>query len=134
MKKIIIVILTVFFCSGYIHIYGQDYGFKGSYTSVYDSTSEQAVLNKIEADTDPKTEKVILDGRAFKFEYIDNLMNYDIEEGYKVLGVYFTDEEGEWHVFEYYVDNDKVAKIVMLTTNGSKQIYSEEQDTDSKNN
>lgn len=125
MKKISIVILIILLYSGYIHIYGQNYGFKGSYTSVYDSTSEQAILNKIEADTDPKTEKVILDGRAFKFEYIDNLMSYDLEEGYKVLGVYFTDQEGEWHVFEYYVDNDKVAKIVMLATNGSKQIYPE---------
>jgi len=124
MKKILIVILTILLYSGYIHIYGQDYQFKGSYTSAVDTHSGQAVLNRIEADTDPKTEKVILDGRAFKFEYIDNFMSYDLE-GYKVLGVYFTDQEGKWHVFEYYVNNDKVDKIVMLTTNGNKQVYPE---------
>jgi hypothetical protein len=133
MKKILLIILTVLLYPGYFYLYGQDFQFKGSFTN-YDFDSEQAVLNKIEADTDPKTEKVILDGIALKFEYIDYSLIYYVDK-YKVIPVYFSGQKGDRYVFDYYVDIDKVVKIVLVMKKGeiiNKQVYPEKKDTDPK--
>ena len=133
MKKILLVILTVLLYPGYVYLYGQDFQFKGSFTN-YDFNSEQAVLNKIEADTDPKMEKVTFDGIALKFESIDYSLIY-YEDEYKVLPVYFSDKKGYRYVFDYYVDNDKVVKIVLVMKRDeiiNKQVYPEKKDTDPK--
>ena len=130
MKKILILLLMVLLYPAYVCLYAQDFQFKGSFTN-YDVNSEQAVLDKIEADTDPKTEKVILDGTALKFEYMDYSLIY-IADKYKVIPVYFSDQKGGRYVFDYYVDYDSLAKIVLVMKKGeiiNKQVYPEQKDT-----
>lgn len=136
MKKILLIILTILLYPGYFYLYGQNNQFdqfKGSFTN-YDVTSEQAVFNKIEADTDPKTENVILDGIALKFEYIDYSLIY-YSDIYKVLPVSFSDQKKDRYVFDYYVDYEKVVKIVLVMKKGeiiNKQVFPEKKDTDPK--
>jgi hypothetical protein len=130
MKKILMIILTVLLYPGFVCLYAQDDQFKGSFTN-YDVNSEQIVLNRIEADTDPQTEMVTLDGTALKFEYIDYSLIYYAGE-YKVLPVYFSDQKGGRYVFDYYVDYDSLAKIVLVMKKGeiiNKQVYPEQKDT-----
>ncbi len=136
MKKILLIILTILLYPGYFYLYGQSNQFdqfKGSFTN-YDINSEQAVLNKIEADTDPKTENVILDGIALKFEYIDYSLIY-YSDIYKVLPVSFSDQKKDRYVFDYYVDYEKVVKIVLVMKKGeiiNKQVFPEKKDTEPK--
>ncbi len=127
MKKILVAVFVLFFsavtfitCAS-----GQDYGYKGSFSG-YDVTTEMAVLKMIESQTDPETEKVIIGGMALKFEYFSNAL--DEVDGYHVAAVYFSDKEDKY-LFDYYVEGDKVVKIMLFSKNGeyiNKQVYPDE--------
>jgi len=98
--------------------------FKGSH-SMYDVNAEMTILNKIESQTDPATEKVMIGGMALTFEYFNN--RFAVNDGYQFASVHFSDREDRY-VFDYYVDVDKVIKIVLFTKNGemiNKQVYPE---------
>ena len=101
---------------------------KGSF-GMYDVSAEMVVLKKIESQTDPETEKVILDGMALKFEYFYN--TFRIIDGYQVASVYFSDKDDKY-IFDYYVGGDKVVKIVLYLKNEeeiNKQIYPEKKES-----
>ena len=101
---------------------GGEAQFKGSHTK-YDAAAEMVILNKIESQTDPETGKTLIDEMALKFEYINN--NFFQIDTYQVASVYFSDSEDEY-VFDYYLDGDTVAKIILYTKNGreiNKQVY-----------
>lgn len=122
MKKLLCAVLTILLHTCIAHAAGGGDEFKGSHVK-YDVTAEMAILNKIESQTDPETEKVVLDGLALKFEYINN--NFFQIDAYQVASVYFSDNEDEY-VFDYYLDGDEVSKIVLYTKNGkeiNKQVY-----------
>ena len=104
--------------------------FKGSH-SMYDMNAEMVILNKIESQTDPATEKVMIGGMALTFEYFNN--TFAVNDGYQFASVHFSDKKDKY-VFDYYVDVDKVIKIVLFTKNGemiNKQVYPEEKGSNS---
>ena len=104
---------------------------KGSY-GMYDVSAEMVILKKIESQTDPATEKVIIDGMALKFEYFDN--TFRIIDGYQVASVNFSDGEDSY-IFDYYVSGDKVSKIILFLKNEeeiNKQVYPEKKDSNSE--
>jgi hypothetical protein len=103
---------------------------KGSF-GMYDVSAEMVILKKIESQTDPEKEKVIIDGMALKFEYFYN--EFRIIDGYQVAAVHFSDKEDDY-VFDYYVAGDEVAKIVLYLKNEeviNKQVYPEKKDSSS---
>jgi len=123
MKKFFIAVLALLLSTGIVYA-SEGYDFKGSHTG-YDVNAEMAVLNKVESQTDPATEKVMLDGMALKFEFFSN--NFAEIDGYQVASVHFSDKKDKY-IYDYYVDVDKVVKIVLLTKNGTlinKQVYPE---------
>jgi hypothetical protein len=131
MKKMICAVLAGLLNAGIVYASGLE-EFKGSF-GMYDVSAEMVVLKKIESQVDPATEKVMIDGMALKFEYFYNAFN--IIDGYQVATVYFSDKEDKY-VFDYYVDGDKVVKIVLYTKNGkeiNKQVYPKKKDTPSDN-
>lgn len=127
MKKLLITVLALLFNAGTFIVCapGQDYIYKGSFSG-YDVSTEMTVLKMIESQTDPETEKVMIGGMALKFEYFSNALA-EID-GYHVASVYFSDKEDKY-LFDYYIDGDKVVKIILFSKNGefiNKQVYPEE--------
>lgn len=126
MKKFIITALAMLFnitvftvCAS-----GQDYEYKGSFSG-YDVSTEMVVMKKIESQTDPETEKVKIGGMTLKFEYFSNVL--EEVDGYHVAAVYFSDKKDKY-LFDYYVDGDKVVKIILISKNGkyiNKQVSPE---------
>jgi hypothetical protein len=60
---------------------------------------------------------------SLKFDYFDN--NFFLADGYMVGGAHFSDNKDRY-VFDYYVEGDKVVKIVLYTKNNVvilKQVY-----------
>jgi hypothetical protein len=104
---------------------------KGSF-GMYDVSAEMVILKKIESQTDPATEKVMIDGMALKFEYFYN--TFRIVDGHQVAAVYFSDEENKY-IFDYYVSGDEVVKIIFYLKNEeeiNKQVYPENRDSNSE--
>ena len=111
----------------------EGYEYKGSHAG-FSVTAETAVLQMIESQTDPKTEKVEIDGKALKFEYFEN--NFPQVGSYLVGAVHLSDNDDQY-VFDYYVDGDKVVKIVLITKNDEeivRQVYPEKTDSPSDRN
>ena len=131
MKKLLTFVLTVLFGAGLVHASDIPEFLKGSY-GMYDISAEMVILKKIESQTDPATEKVVIGGMALKFEYFYN--TFRIINGYQVASVYFSDEENIY-IFDYYVSGEKVEKIVLYLKNEeeiNKQVYPEKKDSDSE--
>ena len=128
--KNMLAIFVVMLNAGIVYSSGGAAEFKGSH-STYDVNAEIAILNKIESQTDPATEKVMIGGMALTFEYFNN--TFAENDGYPFASVHFSDEKDKY-VFDYYVDLDKVVKIVLFTKNGeviNKQVYPEKKDSNS---
>lgn len=125
MKRFIIVSLSVLLFS--VVLYAQEGSdpydaFKGSF-SMYDATAEMVVLKKIESQTDPETEKVMIGGLALTFEYFANA--FEVVDGLQVASVYFTDKKDKY-IMDYYVDGYNVVKIILVSKNGkviNKEVY-----------
>lgn len=103
----------------------EGYEYKGSHTG-FDVSAESAVLQMIESQVDPKTEKVMMDGKALKFEYFDN--HFSEMNGFLVGAAHFSDNDDQY-IFDYYVKGERVVKILLFSKNGSvlnKQVYPEE--------
>jgi len=131
MKKLLTFVLTVLLGTGLVYASDIPEFLKGSY-GMYDISAEMVILKKIESQTDPATEKVVIGGMALKFEYFYN--TFRIIDGYQVASVYFSDEENIY-IFDYYVSGDKVEKIVLYLKNEeeiNKQVYPEKRDSDSE--
>lgn len=131
MKKLLTFVLTVLLGAGLVYASDIPEFLKGSY-GMYDISAEMVILNKIESQTDPATEKVVIDGMALKFEYFYN--TFRIIDGYQVASVYFSDEEN-LYIFDYYVSGGKVEKIILYLKNEeeiNKQVYPEKKDSDSE--
>ena len=132
MKKKILGVFVAVYLSSSIVCASELYEYmKGSF-GMYDVSAEMVILKKIESQTDPETEKVILDGMALKFEYFYN--TFIIIEGYQVASVYFSDKDDKY-IFDYYVSGDKVVKIVLYMKNEkeiNKQIYPEKKELSSE--
>ena len=104
------------------------YEYKGSHTG-FDVTAETAVLNMIESQTDPETEKVNIAGKAYKFEFFDN--NFFPDKDGRLVGSVHLSDSDDQYVFDYYVEGEKVVKIMLYTENGrliNKQIYPEKEE------
>ena len=128
MKKLLGISLAVLFGPGIVYASEYDEFMKGSF-GMYDVSAEMVILKKIESQTDPATEKVIIDGMALKFEYFYN--TFRIIDGYQVAAVHFSDKEDDY-IFDYYVAGDKVARIVLYLKNKeeiNKQVYPEKKDS-----
>lgn len=129
MKKLLIIVLAVLLNSGIVYASG-GYEYKGSH-SEFDITAEAAILNKIESQTDPATEKVKVGRMVLKFEYFTN--TFGEIDGQKYASVHFSDNNDQY-VFDYYVEGDSVIKILLYTKNGTvinKQVYPEIKGSDS---
>lgn len=129
--KNILTVFVVLLNAGIVYASGGGSEFKGSH-SMYDVNAEMAILNKIESQTDPATEKVIIGGMALTFEYFNN--TFSVNDGYRFASVHFSDKKDKY-VFDYYVDVDKVIKIVLFTKNGkmiNRQVYPEEKGSNSE--
>ena len=128
MKKLLSIALVVLLGPGIVHASELPDFMKGSF-GMYDISAEMVILKKIESQTDPATEKVIIDGMALKFEYFYN--TFRIIDGYQVAAVHFSDKDDDY-IFDYYVAGDKVVKIVLYRKNEeeiNKQVYPEERDS-----
>ena len=122
----IIAIFVALLNAGYICASEGAVEFKGSH-SMYDVNAEMAILNKIESQTDPATEKVMINEMALKFEYFYN--TFRIIDGHQVASVYFSDEEDKY-IFDYYISGDKVVKIILFLKNKeeiNKQVFPEKE-------
>ena len=127
MKKLLTFILAVLWGSGIVYASDIPEFMKGSF-GMYDISAEMVILKKIESQTDPATEKVMINGMALKFEYFYN--TFRIVDGHQVASVYFSDEEDNY-VFDYYVSGDEVVKIILFLKNEeeiNKQVYPEKKD------
>ena len=123
MKNLLITALSIFMIVNIAYASG-GYEYKGSHTG-FDIAAETAVLNMIESQTDPKTEKVIIAGKGYKFNYFDN--NFPQVGRYLVGAVHLSDGDDQY-VFDYYVEGERVVKIHLYTENGrvmDKQVYPE---------
>ena len=126
MKKFLTIALVILFNTAFFTVFvsGQNFEYKGSFSG-YDASTEIVILNKIESQTDPDTEKVNIGGMSLKFEYFSNAL--DEVDGYIVAAVYFSDKEDKY-LFDYYVKGDKVEKIILFSKNGkfiNKQVFPE---------
>ena len=123
MKRHLITFLTVLLSSGFLYASDEMYdSFKGSF-GMYDMSTEMVVLKKIESETDPKTEKMILGGLSLKFDYFENELGQD--KGRQVAYVHFSDNKDEY-VLTYHVDGNSVVKIMLFSKNGefiNKELY-----------
>ena len=131
MKRLLGVILAALLGPGIVYASEINEFMKGSF-GMYNISAEMVILKKIESQTDPATEKVMMDGMALKFEYFYN--TFRIIDGYQVASVYFSDEEDSY-IFDYYVDGDEVAKIILFLKNEeeiNKQVYPEKKDSSSE--
>ena len=131
MKKLLGIILAVLLGPSIAYASELDEFMKGSF-GMSDVSAEMVILKKIESQTDPASEKVIIDGMALKFEYFYD--TYRIIDGYQVAAVYFSDKEDDY-IFGYYVAGDKVARIVLYLKNKkeiNKQVYPEKKDSSSE--
>ena len=130
MKKFLCAVLALLLSAGIVYASRGEYEFKGSHR-MYDVNAEMAILNKIELQTDPATEKVMIGGMALTFEYFNN--TFFENDGYPFASVHFSDKKDKY-VFDYYVNVDKVIKIVLFTKNGkviNKQVYPEKKGSNS---
>ena len=130
MKKFL-TIIAVLWGSGIVHASDIPEFLKGSF-GMYDISAEMVILKKIESQTDPATEKVMIDAMALKFEYFYN--TFRIVDGHQVAAVYFSDGEDNY-IFDYYVSGDEVVKIVLYLKNEeeiNKQVYPEKKDSSSE--
>jgi len=96
--------------------------FKGSF-GMYSVSAEMVVLNRIESQTDPKTEKMALDGLSLKFDFIESELGQ--ENGLQVAYVHFTDKEDNY-ILTYYVDGENIVKIMLFSKNEdfiNKELY-----------
>ena len=128
--KNLIAVFVVLLNAGIVYASGGAVEFKGSHR-MYDVNAEMAILNKIESQTDPATEKVMIGGMALTLEYFNN--TFFENDGYPFASVHFSDKDDKY-VFDYYVNVDKVIKIVLFTKNGkviNKQVYPEKKDSNS---
>jgi hypothetical protein len=120
MKKLLLV-LTALLSSGVL--YASDYdAFKGSF-SMYNSTIETVILDKIQAQTDPETGKVKIGGLVLKFEFLDNAL--EEVDGLAVGAAHFIDGK-DTYILDYHVAGYNVEKIVLVTKNGeyiNKELY-----------
>ena len=126
MKKFLCTFFAVILTSGILCASDYD-AFKGSF-SMYDATTEMIILKKIESQTDPETEKVMVGGLALTFEFFPNALQE--VDGLPVASVYFSDKDDKY-VLDYYVDGYKVVKIVLLTKNGefiNKELFHEKEE------
>ena len=121
MKTALTAFLVMLLSSGILYADGND-SFKGSF-GMYDASTEAVVLKKIESQTDPKTEKVMIGGLALKFDYMDSTP--DQVDGMQVVYVYFTDKKDKY-ILTYYVGGNKIVKIALFSKNGdyiNKELY-----------
>ena len=121
MKIMLTAFLIMILSSGILYADGND-SFKGSF-GMYDASTQAVVLKKIESQTDPKTEKVMIGGLALKFDYLDSTP--DQVDGMQVVYVYFTDKEDKY-TLTYYVDGYNIVKIMLFSKNGdyiNKELY-----------
>ena len=128
MKKLLAFIFAVLWGSGIVYASEIPEFLKGSF-GMYDISAEMVILKKIESQTDPATEKVMIDGMALKFEYFYN--TFRIIDGHQVASVYFSDEKDNY-IFDYYVSGDEVVKIILYLKNEeeiNKQVYPEKKDS-----
>ena len=126
--KTLLTFIAVLWGSGFVYASDIPEFLKGSF-GMYDISAEMVILKKIESQTDPATEKVMIDGMALKFEYFYNA--FRIVNGHQVASVYFSDEEDNY-IFDYYVSGDEVVKIVLYLKNEeemNKQVYPEKTDS-----
>lgn len=131
MKKLFSFIVAVLLGPSIVYASEIDEFMKGSF-GMYDISAEMVILKKVESQTDPETEKVMIDGMALKFEYFYN--TFRIIDGHQVASVYFSDEEDKY-IFDYYVAGDKVVKIILFLKNEeeiNKQVYPEKNDSGSE--
>jgi hypothetical protein len=131
MKKLLTFILTMLLGPGFVYASETDEFLKGSF-GMYDISAEMVIMKKIESETDPATEKVMINGMALKFEYFYN--TFRIIDGYQVASVNFSDGEDSY-IFDYYVSGDKVSKIILFLKNEeeiNKQVYPEKKDSNSE--
>ena len=127
MKKILFVLFALAASASLAHASG-GYEYKGSHTG-FDVTAENAVMSKVESQTDPETEKVNIGGMALKFEYFDNHFFPD-KDGRLIGSVHLSDGDDKY-VFDYYVEGDRVVKILLYTENGrvvNRQVYPEKEE------
>ena len=130
MKRFLGIVLAVLLGPGIVYAAGVDEFMKGSF-GMYDVSTEMIILKKIESQTDPATEMVMIDGMALKFEYFYD--TFRIIDGYQVASVNFSDKEDDY-IFDYYVAGDKVVKIILYLKNKeeiNKQVYPEKKDSSS---
>jgi hypothetical protein len=124
MKNLFFAALSLIVVTGIAYA-SEGYEYKGSHTG-YDVNAERAVMNMIESQTDPKTEKVNIDGKAMKFEYFDN--NFFPDKDGRLIGSVHLSDNDDQYVFDYYVEGDRVIKIMLYTENDrviNKQVYPE---------
>ncbi len=129
MKKLIFALVAMAMSISIAYASG-GYEYKGSHTG-FDVTAENAVLNMVESQTDPETEKVNIAGKTYKFEYFNN--NFPEVGGYLVGAVHLSDGDDQY-VFDYYVAGENVVKILLYTKNGkviNKQVYPENEEAGS---
>ena len=123
MKKMITAFFAVLLSSGIMAASDEIYdSFKGSF-GMYNMSTETVVLKMIESRTDPKTEKMTLDGLSLKFDYFENELGQ--EKGLQVAYVHFSDKEDEY-VLTFHVEGYNVVKIMLFSKNGefiNKKLY-----------
>lgn len=128
MNKLIVALLVMAASASIAHISGGA-EFKGSHTG-YDPSAEDAILNMVESQTDPETEKVNIGGMALKFDYFDNNFFPD-KDGRLVGSVHLSDNDAPY-VFDYYVEGDRVVKIILYTKGDkviNRQVYPEKEES-----
>ena len=123
MNKFLIIFFTALLSSGVMYASGEIHdSFKGSF-GMYDVSAEMVVLNRIESQTDPKTEKMDLGGLSLKFDYIESEPAQ--ENGLQVVYVHFTDKEDNY-ILTYHVDGNNIVKIMLFSKNSdfiNKELY-----------
>lgn len=127
MKKILFVLFAMAAGASIAYASG-GYEYKGSHTG-FDVTAENAVLNMLESQTDTKTEKVNIGGMALKFEYFDN--HFFPDKDGRLIGSVHLSDNSDKYVFDYYVEGDRVVKILLYTKNGrvvNEQVYPEKEE------
>ncbi|NLD39197.1 MAG: hypothetical protein GX654_20260 [Desulfatiglans sp.] len=124
-------VLVVFLFAGTLYASGYD-AIKGSF-SMYNPTVENVILDKIQSQTDPETGLVKIGALALKFDFLANAL--EEVDGLAVAAVHFSDNEDRY-ILDYHVDENSVAKIVLVTKNKkiiNKVLYPEYDGSDKEN-
>ena len=123
MKNFLIIFIAVLLISGITYASGETYdSLKGSF-GMYDVSAQMVVLNKIESQTNPETEKMTLGGLTLKFDFFEDELAQ--ENGLQVAYVHFTDNKDNY-ILTYHVDGNNVVKIILFSKNGdfiNKELY-----------